>query len=62
MRTVSIVLATALVTAALTIFGMKAIGSSPTLEKFAAKASTTVDVMKMMRGAKDLPIESYQAH
>ena len=62
MRIASIIFATAILTAALTIFGMKAIGSPPKIDNGNAKASTTVDVMKMMREAKDLPIESYQAH
>jgi hypothetical protein len=62
MRIAFIILATALITAAVTIFGMKAIGSPPAVQKANAKASTTVDVMKMMRESKDLPIESYQAH
>jgi hypothetical protein len=60
MRQGSIILATALVTATVTIFAMNAIGSAPV--GVSAKAAATVDVMKMMREAKDLPIESYQAH
>ena len=62
MRLASIILATALITAAVTIFGMKAIGAPPAIEKVNAKASTSVDVMKIMREAKDLPTENYQAH
>jgi hypothetical protein len=62
MRQGSIILATALITAAVTIFAMKAISSPPSNRKANAEASTPVDVMKLMRDAKDLPIENYQAH
>jgi len=62
MRQISIILATTLVTATVTIFAMKAIGSAPATGKADVAASTTVDVMKMMREIKDLPSESYQAH
>ena len=60
MRQGSIILATALLTAAVTIFAMNAIGSAPTAGT--VKASSSIDVMKLMREAKDLPNESYQAH
>ena len=62
MRQISIIFATAVVTATITICGMKAIGSGPTTMNADVSAKGTVNVMTMMREAKDLPIESYQAH
>jgi hypothetical protein len=62
MRQTSIILATALVTAAITICGMKAIGSGTTTTTSNVGSPATVNVMKMMREAKDLPVEDYDAY
>jgi len=62
MRQISIVLATAVITAAVTVASMMAISSSSTRTGAAVRESTPIDVMKMMKDAKDLPNQSYPAH
>jgi len=61
MRQISIVLATAVITATVTVASMMAISSSSTRTGAVAPASP-IDVMKMMKDAKDLPNQSYPAH
>jgi hypothetical protein len=62
MRQISIVLATAVITATVTVASMMAISSSSTRTGAVVPASTPIDVMKMMKDAKDLPNQSYPAH
>jgi len=59
MRQISIVLATAVITATVTVASMMAISSSSTRTGAVVRASTPIDVMKMMKDAKDLPEQSY---
>ena len=61
MRQISIVLATAVITAAVTVASMMAISSSSTRTGAVVRESTPIDVMKMMKDAKDLPNQSYPA-
>ena len=62
MRQISVILATAVITAAVTVASMMAISSSSTRSGVVARGSGPIDVMKMMREAKDLPNENYPAH
>jgi hypothetical protein len=63
MRQIFIILATALITAIVTILSMNAI-SSTTLKRMgsATHAPASVDVMQMMKDAKELPNQSYDAY
>ena len=62
MRQISIVIATALITATITMAGMMVINSSATRGGPAGRASGPIDVMQMMKDAKDLPNQNYPAH
>jgi hypothetical protein len=62
MRQFSVILATAVITAAITVASMMAISSSSTRSGVVARGPAPIDVMKMMRDAKDLPNENYPAH
>jgi flagellar basal body-associated protein FliL len=64
MRQISVILLMAVVMATVTVFGMMAIGSNPVRPSANANANANapIDVMKMMRDAKDLPTQSYPAH
>jgi hypothetical protein len=61
MRQISIILATAVIAATVTVAGMMAFSSSST-HGVVARGPGPINVMKMMRDAKDLPNESYPAH
>ena len=63
MRQIFIILATALITAIVTILSMNAISSS-TLKRVgnATHAPASVDVMQMMKDEKGLPNQSYDAY
>jgi len=61
MRQISIILATAVIAATVTVAGMMAFSSSSTRNGVVARGPGTIDVMKMMKDAKDLPNESYPA-
>jgi hypothetical protein len=63
MRQISIIATTALVTAAVTILSMNAI-SSTTFKRIdkVEYASPSVDVMQMMKDAKELPKQNYDAY
>ena len=62
MRQISIIAATALVTAAVTILSMNAI-SSTTSKRIGnvEAAAPSVDVMQMMKDARELPNQNYDA-
>ena len=62
MRQISIIAATALVTATVTILSMNAI-SSTTSKRIGnvEAAAPSVDVMQMMKDAKELPNQNYDA-
>jgi hypothetical protein len=62
MRQFSVILATAVITAAVTVASMMAISSSSTRNGVVAHGPAPIDVMKMMRDAKELPNENYPAH
>ena len=62
MRQISIILATAVITATVTVASMMAISSSSRRTGAVVRESTPIDVMKMMKDAKDLPNQSYPAH
>jgi hypothetical protein len=62
MRQISVILATAVITAAVTVASMMAISSSSTRGGMVARGPGSIDVMQMMRDAKDLPNENYPAH
>ena len=61
MRQISIVLATVVITATVAVAGVLAVNPSPTRTGGVVRTSTPIDVMKMMKDAKDLPEQSYQA-
>jgi hypothetical protein len=62
MRQISIILATAAITATVTVASMMAISSGSPRAGAVVRDSTPIDVMKMMKDAKDLPEQSYPAN
>jgi hypothetical protein len=62
MRQLTVILVTAVLTATATAFSMMAISSNPVRPGADVDANSPIDVMKMMRNAKNLPTESYPAH
>ena len=62
MRQISIIAATALITATVTVLSMNAIGSG-TSKRIgnATQAPASVDVMQLMKDAKKLPNQNYDA-
>jgi hypothetical protein len=63
MRQISIIVATALVTAIVTVLSMNAISSARTTRiGDAAHAQVSVDVMQLMKDAKELPNQNYDAY
>lgn len=61
MRQISLGLATAVITATVAMAGVLAVNPSSTRTGGVVRTSTPIDVMKMMKDAKDLPEQSYQA-
>jgi len=59
MRKLAMVAATAVITALVTIWSMHAV--STTTPAKAMVATPSLNIMQMMRNAKDLPVESYDA-
>ena len=62
MRRITVILVTAMVTATVTAFSMMATSYDSARTSAEARAANPIDVMKMMRDAKDLPNQSYPAH
>ena len=63
MRQISIIVATALVAATVTILSMNAINSTTSKRNGnVTHAPGSVDVMQMMKDAKELPNQNYDAH
>ena len=66
MRQITVILMTAVLTAIVTVFSMMATGSDSVRTGPVVGARDPIpdpiDVMKMMRDAKDLPNQSYQAN
>jgi hypothetical protein len=60
MREISLITATALITALITAWSMHTVGTG--MPAKATAASTSMDIMQMMRDAKNLPEQSYDAH
>ena len=61
-QTVIVAAATALVTAVVGTWGTTIIIANTEKHHEAATASTSIDVLKMMRDAKGLPQEKFDAH
>jgi hypothetical protein len=61
MRQISIVLATAVITATVAVAGVLAVNPKTTRPSVVVRASTPIDVLQMMRDAKDLPEQNYLA-
>jgi hypothetical protein len=61
MHQISIILATAIVTATVAVAGVLAVNPNTTRPGVVVRASTPLDVLQMMKDAKDLPEQSYQA-
>ena len=61
MRQISIVLATAVITTTVAVAGVLAVNPNPTRPGAVVRTSSPVEVLQMMKDAKDLPEQSYQA-
>ena len=61
MRQISIVLATAVITATVAVGGVLAVNPNTTRPGVVVRASAPVDVLQMMKDAKDLREQSYLA-
>jgi hypothetical protein len=61
MRQISIVFATAIITATVAVAGMLAVNPNTTRAGVVVRTSSPLDVLQMMKDAKDLPEQSYQA-
>lgn len=61
MRQISIVLATAIITATVAVAGVFAVNPNSSRPGGAVRISSPVDVITMMKNAKDLPEQNYQA-
>lgn len=62
MRKLTVILVTAMLTAMVTVFSMMATSSNSLRISADVRTPDPIDVMKMMRDAKDLPNQSYPAH
>jgi len=60
MRQISVVLATAIITATVAVAGVLAVNPNMARPGVVVRTSTPVDVLQMMKDAKDLPAQSYQ--
>jgi hypothetical protein len=61
MRQISIVLATAVITATVAVAGVLAVNPNTSRPSVVVRTSTPVDVLQMMKDAKDLPEQNYLA-
>ena len=59
MRKIALIAVTAVITALITAWSMYAV--STTSSAIATTSMPTLNIMQMMRDAKDLPVESYDA-
>ena len=62
MRQTIIIAAIAAIAATLAMWGATAIVANPQKQKPSTHTSGVLDVMQMMRNAKDLPEQHYDAH
>ena len=60
MRDISLMAATAIVTAMITAWSMHTVGSG--MPSKTTAASSSMSIMQMMRDAKNLPEQSFDAH
>jgi hypothetical protein len=61
MRQITVILVTAVLTAMVTVFSMMATSSDPSRTSAEARVPVPIDIMQLMRNAKDLPYQSYPA-
>ena len=61
MRQICVVLATAAVTVTAAVAGVLAVNPNTTRPGVVVRTSTPIDVLQMMKDAKDLPEQSYLA-
>jgi hypothetical protein len=61
MRQISIVLATAVITATVAVAGVLAVNPNTTRPGVVVRTSAPVNVLQMMKDAKDLPEQNYLA-
>jgi hypothetical protein len=62
MRQITVILVTAVLTVVVTVFSMMATSSNLVRTSAEVRAPDPIDIMKMMRDAKELPNQSYPAH
>ena len=62
MRPIQAAPAIALIAIAVAILGVTVINANPSKQAVAVPASTSIDVMRMMIDAKDLPTQQFDAH
>ena len=62
MRQNHIIISTALITIIVAILGVTVINATSLKHASVAPASSSIDLMRMMKNAKDLPEERYDAH
>ena len=62
MRQTKVATASALVLAVLTLVGVTVINATSSKQAATAPASSSIDVMRMMHDAKDLPGEQFDAY
>ena len=62
MRQITVILVTAALTAMVTVFSMMATSPNSVRTSGVVRAPDAIDVMKIMRDAKDLPNQSYPAN
>lgn len=62
MRQIQAAPAIASIVTVLAILGVTIINAKPSKELAAAPASSSIDVMRMMSDAKDLPAQQFDAH
>jgi hypothetical protein len=61
MRQISIIVATAIITATVAVAGVFSVNPNSTRLGVVVRTSTPPDVLQMMKDAKDLPEQGYQA-
>ncbi len=62
MRQIQIATASALIIAVVAVLGVTVINAKSSKQALIAPASNSIDVMRMMGDAKDLPVQQFDAH
>ena len=62
MRQTQIANASALIFTILAILGVTVINANPSKQAVTAPASSSFDVMQMMKDSKDLPVQQFDSH